>query len=237
MKKILIIVPAYNEASNIENVIHSLKDENSAWDILVVNDGSADNTAEVAEATGKAFIITLPCNLGIGGAVQTGFRFAKYFDYDIVLQFDGDGQHKASEVHKLLQPIVDGESDVVIGSRFCRRHDGWKSTFARRIGIKLFEVVNSLLIRQRITDNTSGFRAYNKCCIDFLAEHYPVDYPEPEAVVVLGRNHFRIREVPAEMRERQGGASSINGLKPVYYIIKVMLAIMVSAIRPRIIKG
>jgi glycosyltransferase involved in cell wall biosynthesis len=235
MKKVLIIIPAYNEASNIEKVIHSLKSEDSCWDIVVVNDGSHDSTGKAAEATGKAFVINLPCNLGIGGAVQTGFMFARLYGYDTVLQFDGDGQHKASEIPKLLQPIIDDQCDIVIGSRFCVKHQGWKSTFARRIGIKIFELVNSLLIGQKITDNTSGFRAYNRKSINFLADNYPTDYPEPEAVVLLGKNHFRIKEVWVEMQERQGGVSSISGLKPIYYIVKVMLAVLFSALRPRVV--
>lgn len=235
MDRVLVIVPAYNESANIANVIHSLKEENASWDIVVVNDGSRDDTGDIARSTRKAAVVDLPCNLGIGGAVQTGFRFARSRGYDVAFQFDGDGQHKASEAPKILQPIRDGRCDVVIGSRFRCKHKGWKSTFSRRIGIKIFEIVNMILLRQRITDNTSGFRAYNRRAIAFLAETYPTDYPEPEAVVLLGRNGFRIREVQVEMQERQGGASSISGFRPIYYIIKVMLAVIFSALRPRVI--
>jgi glycosyltransferase involved in cell wall biosynthesis len=235
VNRVLIVVPAYNEASTIEEVIRSLKRENESWNIVVINDGSSDNTGKAAEATGKAAVVNLPCNLGIGGAVQTGFRLAKHYGYDIVLQFDGDGQHKASQIPKLLQPILDGETDVVIGSRFCEKHEGWKSTLARRVGIKIFEIVNSILIGQRITDNTSGFRAYNRSSFHFLEANYPTDYPEPEAVVLLGKNCFRIKEVPVEMQERQGGTSSISGFKSLYYVAKVLLAVVFSASRPRTI--
>jgi glycosyltransferase involved in cell wall biosynthesis len=232
--KILIIIPAYNESKNIVSVIESLNNENPSWDLLVINDGSQDRTAELAESTGKAFVINLPCNLGIGGAVQTGFKFAKHYHYDIAVQCDGDGQHRASEIPKLLDPILRGEVDVVIGSRFCQNHDGWKSTFSRRCGIKIFEIVSSLLIKQRIMDNTSGFRAYNKKSIDFLADHYPIDYPEPEAVILLGRNGFTMKEVLVGMQERQSGQSSISGLKSVYYMIKVILSVLINVLRPRI---
>jgi glycosyltransferase involved in cell wall biosynthesis len=234
--KTLIIVPAYNESKNIVAVITALKKENPKWDIVVVNDGSLDNTGEMAKNTGKAYVINLPCNIGIGGAVQTGFKFAKQYNYDIAIQFDGDGQHIASEINKILEHILKDESDIVIGSRFCKNHSGFKSTWSRRIGIKTFATVNSLLIRQKVTDNTSGFRCFNKAAIDFLAEYYPSDYPEPESVVLLGRNGFRITEVFTEMRERQNGKSSIYGLLSVYYMIKVLLAIIMTEIRPRIRK-
>jgi glycosyltransferase involved in cell wall biosynthesis len=236
MKKILVIIPAYNEASNIVNVIEGVKAENPLWHIAVINDASKDNTEKHAEETGKAFVINLPCNLGIGGAVQTGFKFAKRYNYDIALQFDGDGQHKASEIYKLLEPIEREEADVVIGSRFCRLSNGFKSTIIRRIGIKLFEILNSCLIKQKITDNTSGFRAYNKKSISFLSDNYPTDYPEPEAVILLGRNGFHIEEVMVDMQERQSGVSSISGLKPAYYMIKVLLAIFVNTLRPKIME-
>jgi len=232
--RILIIIPAYNEAAGIAALLESLHRQNPAWDIVVINDGSKDKTGEMAEATGLAFVINLPCNLGIGGAVQTGFTFAKRYDYDLAVQCDGDGQHPAQEIPKLFAPIFAQDADVVIGSRFCEMHDGWKSTWGRRIGIKVFEVVNTFLIQQRITDNTSGFRAYNKQAIHFLAEHYPQDYPEPEAVVILGRHGFRIREVPVMMQARQYGSSSISEFKSLYYMVKVLLAILINMIRPKI---
>lgn len=232
--KTLIIIPAYNEEKNIVKVIESLKSENSKWDIVVINDGSSDNTSTNAKSTNSAYVINLPCNLGIGGAVQTGFKFAKKYDYDIAIQFDGDCQHIASEIPKLINLIQDDSCDVAIGSRFIKGNKGWKSTFARRIGIKIIGIVSYLLIHQKITDSTSGFRAYNKKAIHFLAENYPYDYPEPEAVILLGKNGLRMKEVYTDMIQRQGGRSSINGLNAAYYMIKVLLAIFLVNIRPKI---
>jgi glycosyltransferase involved in cell wall biosynthesis len=232
--RILVIIPAYNEAANIVQVIESVRAGYPAADILVVNDGSLDQTGQQAEKAGYAKVIHLPCNLGIGGAVQTGFKFACLQGYDAALQFDGDGQHLASEIAPLLVHIESGQADVVIGSRFHSGSQGFKSTPVRRIGIKIFSLLNSLLIRQKITDNTSGFRAYNKKALQFLAEYYPADYPEPEAVILLGKNGFRMREIPVQMRERQGGQSSIRGIAAVYYMLKVLLGIFMGAIRAKI---
>lgn len=231
--KILIIVPAFNEAGTIVSLVEQLSNENPLWDILIVNDGSTDDTGKLAISTGMAIVVNLPINLGIGGAVQAGFKFAERYGYDMAVQCDGDGQHKPSEITKLLEPLMHNKADVVIGSRFCEPHDGWKSTFFRRTGIKVFEVVNSLLIQQRITDNTSGFRAYNKEAIAFLAENYPTDYPEPEAIILLGCNGFRLQEVFVEMQDRQYGRSSISGLRTVYYMMKVLLAIAITSCRPK----
>jgi len=234
--KILAIVPSFNEEKNIVGVIESIKAENSLIDILVVDDGSEDHTSRAAVSTGRASLIKLSCNLGIGGAVQTGLKFARQHDYDLAFQFDGDGQHISSEIEKLLAPIRRDEADVVIGSRFCQDGGVFKSSLLRRVGIKIFEVLNSLLIRQRITDNTSGFRAYNRKAIDFLAGNYPMDYPEPETIILLGRNGFTLKEVFVTMRERVHGNSSITGLETAYYMIKVMLAVLVTFLRPKIVK-
>ncbi|MDD5724473.1 MAG: glycosyltransferase family 2 protein [Syntrophales bacterium] len=234
--KILAIVPSFNEEENVENVIKSIRDSNPLIDILVVNDGSGDRTGDVARSSGIAQVVNLPCNLGIGGAVQTGFRFAKRGNYDIAFQFDGDGQHIASEIDKILAPVKDNRADVVIGSRFCENGGGYRPALLRRLGIKVFEIVNLLLVGQRITDNTSGFRAYNRKAIGFLARNYPMDYPEPEAVLILGKNGFRMKEVPVQMRERAGGRSSISGAGSLYYMIKVLLALIVCCTRPREIK-
>ncbi|BCD97070.1 glycosyltransferase family 2 protein [Marinagarivorans cellulosilyticus] len=233
--KICIIVPAYNEEASIEKVIKSLNAHDDTLIIAVINDASKDKTKEVAEATGLANVITLPCNLGIGGGVQTGFLFAKRLNCDIAIQFDGDGQHVAEEIPKLTAPILKNEADVVIGSRFVGNNETtFKSTAMRRIGIRFFQWLNSILIKQKITDNTSGFRAYNKQALDLLSEQYPVDYPEPEAVILLGRNGFKIKEVFTRMEERDGGESSIGGLKSAYYMVKVTLSILITAIRPTI---
>lgn len=237
MEKILIIVPAYNEGENIVDVINGIKNFHPNYDILLIDDGSKDETSKRAKSTSWAKVIELPINLGIGGAVQTGFKYAKQNGYEIAVQFDGDGQHLASEIAKIIEPLRNGEADIVIGSRFCEKSKGFKSTFTRRLGIRLFALVNSLLIHNRITDNTSGFRAYNKEAISFLAENYPADYPEPEAVVLLGRNGFRIKEVATQMLERRSGSSSISAIISIYYMLKVMLAIFMNFIRPKIIKG
>jgi glycosyltransferase involved in cell wall biosynthesis len=234
VKKILIIVPAFNEAENIRGVIQKLHSENTAWDILVINDASHDNTSAIARKTGLADVIDLPINLGIGGCVQTGFRYAMNKGYDIALQFDGDGQHSAEEIHKLLEIVRSKEADVAIGSRFRQKHDGFKSSLFRRMGIRMFEWFSYLLIRQRITDHTSGFRAYNRKALCFLANHYPTDFPEPEVIILLGKNGFKIRETFTQMHERKGGISSIPMTKGPYYMIKVMLAMFMSSIRSKI---
>jgi len=234
MKRILIIVPAYNEKDNIGQVIHKLYTENRDWDILVINDASTDNTSAIARETGHAEVINLPFNLGIGGCVQTGFLYARNKDYDFALQFDGDGQHSAEEIHKLLEIVMNDEADVAIGSRFNRKQDGFKSSSIRRIGIRIFEWFSYLLIQQHITDHTSGFRAYNRKAVHFLADHYPSDYPEPEVVILLGKNGFNIKETFTQMHERKGGVSSIPLTKGPYYMIKVMLAMFMSAIRSKI---
>lgn len=230
-EEILVIVPAYNEAENIVKVIADLKSIAQPLDILVINDGSTDHTSLAAHLTGAAQVVDLPKNLGVGGAVQTGFKYAARNGYPIAIQFDGDGQHLAAEIPKLLAALQTQGTNMVIGSRFLDSQAGYRSTFLRRIGIRLFQGVNSLLIGQRVTDNTSGFRAYDQLAITFLARHYPVDYPEPEAVILLGRNGFRISEVFTLMAARQGGVSSISGFTGAYYMIKVLLAILMTALR------
>ena len=223
---ILIIIPAYNEEENISVVVEDLMnhlDEIETDQIVIIDDGSTDGTAEVARSIG-ATVITLPYNLGIGGAVQTGFLYAAQNDYDIALQFDGDGQHKADQISRLIEPVLTGRVDVAIGSRFLVEK-GYRTPFFRNIGIKLFSVINSLIIGQKITDSTSGFRAYNRKAIKFLSKHYPQDYPEPEALVVLKKNGFRLAEVPVAMRKRIRGKSSITFFSAFYYMIKVSLAV------------
>jgi glycosyltransferase involved in cell wall biosynthesis len=232
---LLIIVPAYNEAQSIVKVIEDLRGPDLEMDILVVNDGSIDSTSSAAKATGEAMVIDLPKNLGIGGAVQTGFKYAARNNYKVAIQFDGDGQHIAEEIPKLLSTMAQDGANMVIGSRFLEKHTGFRSTFMRRWGIRLFEGLNSMLIRQRITDNTSGFRAYDRRAIEFLALYYTVDYPEPETVILLGRNHFKISEVSTKMRERLEGKSSFAGSGD-YYMIKVLLAVIMTALRKPIIE-
>jgi hypothetical protein len=229
--EILAIVPAFNEEKNIVGVIQDLKSIDLELDILVINDGSTDQTSQAAKWTGQALVLDLPKNLGIGGAVQTGFKYASRYGYQNVFQFDGDGQHLAAEVPKLLNALKMRHADMAIGSRFLGSNLGYRSTFLRRFGIRAFEVLNSLLVRQRITDNTSGFRAYSRRAIEFLATNYPVDYPEPEAVILLGRNGFIMVEESSLMRERQGGGSSIAGLRGGYYMVKVLLAVIMTSLR------
>jgi glycosyltransferase involved in cell wall biosynthesis len=235
-ERVLVIVPAYNEAESLPALLSSLRSEAPFADVLVVNDGSRDATAEVAAAVPGISVVTLPCNLGIGGAVQTGFKFAARRRYDVALQVDGDGQHKPAEIRALVAPILAGRADMTIGSRFLSVQS-FRSSFLRRIGIRLFSLVNSWLIGQTISDNTSGFRAYSRKAIEFLSIHYPSDYPEPETVVLLARNGFRLEEVPVEMQDRQGGASSITPWRSVYYMVKVLLAIGMGAVRDPIVKG
>ncbi len=229
--KILAIVPAYNEADSIVGVIKDINTAAEGVDILIVDDGSKDNTKALALSTGMAEVISLVANLGIGGAVQTGFKYAQRHGYDIAIQFDGDGQHIADQISVITSPIQKGEADMVIGSRFVKKHDGWKSSLARRIGIYTFTMLNAVLIGKRITDSTSGFRAYSKEAIEFLSDYYPQDYPEPETVILLGRNGFGIQEKFTIMQERTGGKSSISFVGGIYYMMKVMLAMMITALR------
>ncbi len=235
LTKICVIIPCYNEQDSIQIVLENLDKNLHGATFVVINDCSRDNTVAVAKATGKAEVISLPSNLGIGGAVQTGLKYAYRNGFKYALKFDGDGQHKAEEIISLLQPIVERKADVTIGSRFLDGTHGFKSTMTRRIGIKIFRLVNSLLIGQWITDNTSGFRAYNYEALKFLADKYPAfDYPEPEEVVLLGRNHFRLREVSTPMEARAGGTSSITAYKSVYFMLKVLFAVFMVALRPAV---
>jgi glycosyltransferase involved in cell wall biosynthesis len=237
--RVLVIVPAFNESENIRAVVASIRSAateltQDTIDIAVVNDGSVDQTAAVARDAG-AYVLDLPFNLGIGGAVQTGFKFAHDLKYDAAVQIDGDGQHDPKYLGAVLEPLRSGSADVVIGSRFMQNNGGFRSTSMRRMGIRIFRWVNSMILRQRMTDNTSGFRSYNHTALAVVAEHYPTDYPEPESAVMLGKAGFRIVEVPVRMRERQGGQSSITFWRSGYYMIKVLLAILMSALRKPVI--
>lgn len=235
--RIAVIIPAYNEAASIAETIADAASLARAKELIVVNDGSRDATSTIARATGRATVLDLPVNLGIGGAVQTGFRFAARAGHQLAVQFDGDGQHVAAEIERLVAPILAEQADVVIGSRFAERGAApgtFRSTRSRRLGIRLLALANWLLVGRWVRDSTSGFRAYNRAAVAFLAERYPADYPEPEALVLLGRNGFRLLEVPVVMRERQGGRSSIAGLRSAHYMIKVLLAMLMTALRPAV---
>ena len=199
----------------------------------MVNDGSTDNTADLVRAYKNVRLINLCCNIGIGGAVQAGFKYAVRHGYDAALQFDADGQHRVEEIPKLLKSIESGAADVVIGSRFLKEDGNLKNTtFSRRAGIKFFELVNGMLAGVKIKDNTSGFRAYNNKALSFMDREYPDDYPEPEAVILLAKQGFKIEETGVEMDARHGGLSSIRGLMQVYYMVKVMIALIMDYIRP-----
>ena len=232
MKK-LIIVPAYNEERNIDGVLRAIRADAPGFDVVVVNDGSGDKTSDEARAFPFVQVIDLPVNLGIGGAVQTGFLYARALPYELAVQDDGDGQHRPAEIEKIAGPILSGEADVVIGSRFLEKATFRGSPF-RRAGIRIFQMINALFLGERITDSTSGFRAFNRRAIEVLSESYPDDYPEPEAIYILKRRGLKIKEVPVEMNLRSGGKSSIGGGRSLYYMVKVCLAIFVLNLRKEI---
>lgn len=228
--KILMIIPAYNEEKNILNVVNKIREyrKTSKYhiDYVVVNDGSTDNTEKVLKENSIHYISLIE-NLGIGGAVQTGYIYAQKYGYDIAVQFDGDGQHDIESLEDLVAPVASGSCDFCVGSRFVDNSTStFKSTKLRRLGIKYFSVLISLFAGVRVCDPTSGYRAANKKVIELFARDYPADYPEPESLVQLSKNRFFINEVPVNMFERSEGASSINTWKSVYYIIKVSSAIL-----------
>ena len=233
--RLVAVVPAWNEEGAIGQVVDEIRSFDSSIDVVVVDDASTDATAEVAEAHGAA-VLRLLFNVGIGGAVQTGFRHARDEGYEIAVRLDGDGQHDASELGKLLAPIRAGEADLVIGSRFVDPDGGYRAPFARRLGIRVFARLVSVLGGQRVTDTTSGFNALNRTGIELFARDYPHDYPEVEATLVALRSGLRLEQVQVDMRERQAGTSSITFVRSVYYIVKVMLALLVASLRryPRV---
>lgn len=228
MSKVLIIIPAYNEEKNIEKVVDNIIHNFPKYDYVVINDGSNDSTRDVCKAR-KYEYLNLSINLGIGGAVQTGYKYAKDKGYDVAVQIDGDGQHDISYLEKMLPFLESGEVDIVIGSRFIDK-EGFQSSAARRTGIKLLSMLIFICTGCRIKDVTSGFRAVNKKFIDIYSQYYPIDYPEPEAIVAAVMNRGKIKEYPVIMREREQGQSSINFVKSIYYMIKVSLAIIICRI-------
>ena len=232
----LIIIPAFNESGNIAQTISELKSLDLPLTILVVNDGSTDTTALEARACGVK-VSSLPFNLGIGGAVQAGFLYAKQKGFDIAVQVDGDGQHDVAYLKALLDPIARGEADMVIGSRFLPPHLGYQSSLIRRIGIHFFSDLISFLTGCRVSDPTSGFRAINGKLIRVFAEDYPHDFPEPEAIVVARFHNAKIMEVPVQMRKRRHGLSSIRYLMTLYYMIKVTFAILLDSVKYQKKKG
>lgn len=229
-QKILIIVPAFNEEGHIFQTVQEICSRFPACSVLIVNDGSQDQTSFQAKRT-DAFVVNLPFNLGIGGAVQTGFKFAYENDYDIAVQVDGDGQHDVTYLNDLLMPVISEEADMTIGSRFLPPFLGYRSSFIRRIGIHFFAYLISLISEYKVTDPTSGFRAYNRKMIKVFSQYYPSDYPEPEAIVVAGRYRAQIKEIPVQMRKRTTGHSSIRYLNTLYYMIKVTIAILLDRLK------
>lgn len=227
--KTLIIMPAFNEEATVGDVISDLRKNAPEADIVVINDGSGDATARVARSTGVT-VLDHPYNLGIGVTMQTGYKYARLKGYDIAVQVDADGQHRADQIERLMGPIIDGRADLVVGSRFISGGD-YRPSFARSAGMAFFSRLVSLIIREKVTDTTSGFRAAGRRCIEFFSHHYPDDYPEVEALVLLHKKGFSIMEVPVEMSRRGGGRSSITPVRSVYYMVKVLLAILVDMIK------
>ena len=227
---LVAVVPAWNEEGAIGGVVDEIKAFDAAATVVVVDDASTDATADVAEAHG-ATVLRLPFNVGIGGAVQTGFRYARDEGFELAVRLDGDGQHDASELPKLLEPIRAGSADLVIGSRFVDPGGTYRPPFARRVGIRVFARLVSLLGGQEVTDTTSGFVALDRAGIELFAVEYPHDYPEVEATLVAVRSGLRLAQVQVEMRERQAGTSSITFVRSLYYIVKVMLALLMASLR------
>ena len=231
----IAIVPALNEETAIAQVINEIRAYDPELEIVVIDDGSPDRTAQVARAAG-AHVLRLPFNLGIGGAVQTGFRYAYENGFELAVRVDGDGQHDPAQLSAVVDPVIRGDADIVVGSRYLGRGgEGYRSTAPRRIGIRILAGVVSLLTRQRITDPTSGFQALNRKAITLFAVDYPHDYPEVEALVLLQRHRLRLNEVPIAMRPRAGGRSSIRTLHSAYYMVKVLLALFVGSFRRNVV--
>jgi glycosyltransferase involved in cell wall biosynthesis len=222
--KVIAIIPAFNEEENIESVINSIKRSGTKIDIVVINDGSIDRTSELAKLTG-VHVIDLPINLGIGGAVQTGYLYAYENNYDIAIQFDGDGQHDGKDLWQLISQIENDSADMVIGSRFVEESNFKSSTF-RYIGIKFFSKLVSRIIKNPITDPTSGYRSINRKVLELFSRYYPSDYPEVETIVYASNRGLRIKEIPVNMRQREHGKSSISLLNGFYYMIKVTMMLL-----------
>ena len=234
MQKVLMIIPAYNEEKSILDVVKEMKKvkcDDVLIDYIIINDGSRDKTREICIQNDLNFI-DLPCNLGIGGAVQTGYKYAFYKEYDIAIQFDGDNQHDGAFIPYLIQEINKG-NDMVIGSRFVSDLSEFKSSALRRFGINILSGIIKVCTGVKVYDVTSGYRACNKKLIEYFAYKYPVDYPEPDTLVQVLKKGMKVLEIPVKMRERKEGKSSINGFKSAYYMIKVTLAIIIAAISTR----
>lgn len=227
--KTLIIIPAYNEEKCIKYAVESITALNDCnIDYVVINDCSKDNTLQILKENHFNYI-NLPQNLGIGGAVQTGYKYAIQNNYDIAIQFDGDGQHNPNTIRKMIDEIENG-NNLVVASRFIDDNDGFKSTKTRRIGIKFLSKLIQLCTNKKIADPTSGFRACDSKVIKLFCKDYPTDYPEPDTIVKIIKKGYCVKEIPTVMNERMGGKSSIDAFKSIYYMIKVSLAILISNI-------
>lgn len=228
MKK-LVIIPAYNEEGNLEKTIRDIRENAPDFDYVIINDCSTDKTLEKCKQKGFSYL-NLPVNLGIGGAVQTGYRYAFYHGYDVAVQFDGDGQHSAAHLDDMAKVLEETDSDMVIGSRFIEK-EGFQSSGLRRVGIKYFTILIRLLTGKTITDPTSGMRMVNRRLLEKFTEEYPKDYPEPESVVTILSERYKVTEIPVIMNEREEGVSSISLKNSVYYMIKVSFAILIARMK------
>ena len=223
---IMVLIPAYNEEKNISSVIQETKLHLPEAHIVVINDGSTDRTQKILEKTKDITVLNHPFNVGIGGAISTGFHFFLRNNFDYLIRIDGDGQHVPSQAPDVLKPILENKADAVIGSRFLEKK-GYQSSFTRKGGIKLLYALSAFILKKKITDNTSGFKAYNRKAVELVVEDYPADYPEPIEVYLIMKKGLQIIEVPVTMRERQSGITSIGILDTYYYLIKVLLTIFI----------
>ncbi len=226
--KTLVIIPCYNEEESVINFINDLKEKASFAHYIIINDSSTDKTLDLLKEHNLNYINN-PINLGIGGGVQAGYIYAKENNYDIAVQMDGDGQHLPEYLKAVCQPIIDGEANMSIGSRFIDKK-GFQTSFLRRLGINIISSLIFVLTQKKVRDVTSGFRACDKELIDFFSNNYADDYPEPEAIMECLMNNYTIKEVSVQMQERQGGVSSIRSIKSVYYMVKVCLSLFIHRI-------
>lgn len=228
MSRRLVIIPAYNEEGNIVKTVADVKEHAPSFDYVIINDCSKDRTLEICKEKGY-HVLNLPCNMGIGGGVQTGYLYAARNGYDLAVQFDGDGQHNAAYLEEMAEKLESEKLDMLIGSRYIQKQ-GFQSSGARRVGIKYFTGLIKLVTGVTITDPTSGMRMVNAKTIALFAEDYPKDYPEPESVVTLLKKKKKVKELPVTMNAREEGVSSISPVKAVYYMIKVSIAILIAAV-------
>jgi glycosyltransferase involved in cell wall biosynthesis len=229
-ERVMVLIPAFNEEENISTVVQGIRQMLAQADIVVIDDCSTDRTAEIAKRSG-ARVVRLPSNLGIGGAVQTGLKFAREHEYDVVMRLDGDGQHDPQDIPTLFAAVHGGQADAVFGSRFMGKDSSMTIPLSRQMGIKTFAFLVTVLTGQKATDTTSGYMCLNKYAIDILADYLPQDYPEVEGRVILHKAGLTTLELPARMRSRMAGISSINGWRSIYYAVKVSIAALIGAMK------